>query len=272
MAHIKTFQISVAFEFKPLRRRWVECRAKAAGWGTGHGDFQYGSFVVQDGPKAGATFDLDIRGAAIPRRIHDSIFEAEALPDSEELADLLSDVEIPCFAPVLEKRDLSRMTVAHLESVRAKLDSADPWEMRADFFRCKPTSQSFFDFLGRWGDWDTGGSVVAVSQLLESQLEFREAVKGRPEDWFRFSYLILQSQRTAPHFRLAFAGCREAIRTTITIDLLNRVSFGVCAREDCKAPFPITSEHAKIYCGHKCAHLVSVRKQRLAMKKEKRVK
>ena len=56
--------------------------------------------------------------------------------------------------------------------------------------------------------------------------------------------------------------CQEAVRTTISIDHLSNVSFGICKRQDCRKLFERTTQQKRMYCSPECAHLANVRKLR----------
>lgn len=61
----------------------------------------------------------------------------------------------------------------------------------------------------------------------------------------------------------------SAIVTSIEVDHLRGAKFGVCARNDCRAFFEITSQHSRKYCTIYCAHLESVRRTRARRKQGK---
>src|SRR5262249_11855052 len=86
-----------------------------------------------------------------------------------------------------------------------------------------------------------------------------------PEKWLtevQKLFPALVARRQYPHFGLTVVGCQEALRTTITIDILKNVRFRLCARHDCRTPFPVETRHQREYCCQYCAHLESVRRQR----------
>lgn len=49
---------------------------------------------------------------------------------------------------------------------------------------------------------------------------------------------------------------------TVFIDVLRGIRFKVCARKDCRKPFPLESKHQRKFCCWYCAHITTVRKNR----------
>src|SRR5271157_1320058 len=80
--------------------------------------------------------------------------------------------------------------------------------------------------------------------------------------------LPLTLRRRYPYLLLGTSNCQEAIVHTITLDLLKKVQFRICARGDCRAPFPIKNQHRREYCCQDCAHIESVRRQRRRARRE----
>jgi hypothetical protein len=54
------------------------------------------------------------------------------------------------------------------------------------------------------------------------------------------------------------------LQATVFFDVARGIRFKVCQREDCKAPFPVESEHERVFCTQYCGHLVSQRANRRA--------
>ena len=64
--------------------------------------------------------------------------------------------------------------------------------------------------------------------------------------------------------------CHEMLMVTTQMDLLRGARFRYCQRPDCHIPFPVTTEHRKIYCSWYCGHIEAVRRTRKGQKGEKR--
>jgi len=171
---------------------------------------------------------------------------------------------------------------------------ADAWLMREEFFHLKSgDTGQLLRFLNKWGLWteepegwedpNLSGHPslrcsVFVDRVWEDKRLFREAVIGSAIDWLKPDYdpdvpetevgqvndlfTLVTFRNKYPYHFLRATGCELAIRTTITIDLMRKVKFRICARPDCATPFPIESRHRRAYCCQYCAHLESVRRNR----------
>jgi len=49
---------------------------------------------------------------------------------------------------------------------------------------------------------------------------------------------------------------------TVFIDVARGIRFKVCARKDCRKPFPLESKHDRKFCCWYCAHITTVRRNR----------
>jgi hypothetical protein len=61
---------------------------------------------------------------------------------------------------------------------------------------------------------------------------------------------------------VSVAEAHQMLLATVFIDIARGTRFKQCARQDCGAPFPVTSERNKQFCKQYCGHLVSQRKVR----------
>jgi hypothetical protein len=190
---------------------------------------------------------------------------------------------------LFRQRQLELLECTHIEGGKAGgID--DAWIMRQDFLRLNEDTTDLVKFLNKWGAWKPnvnyaktlvpvpgmfslrqhpdksyeGKDYVLPSSIWQFQERCRNALMGRAIDWLSSpdSLPQLSSRHKYPHFCWSVGDCEGAIRTTITIDFLNRVKFGVCARPDCRTPFPISSRHKRKYCEQYCGHLESVRRNR----------
>ena len=145
----------------------------------------------------------------------------------------------------------------------------DAWQMRREFFQLDQNTQELLKFLNRWGEWSLQRTILP-SVILRERDWLRESLLGKTR-WFgsSFSMTFPRPMREYPHYLLEASDCRQALSTTVTLDLLRRVKSRLCARRDCGVPFAIESQHKRKFCCQYCAHLVSVRKQRREAKKTK---
>jgi hypothetical protein len=157
---------------------------------------------------------------------------------------------------------------------------ADAWTMRGDFFQLKQgNTDGLLKFLNKWGSWQSWDSTLAepVDQIWEKHRRFRAATRGSAIDWLtdengvNEAWLRMFRTRTEyPYCVVTLSGCEPAMRMAITIDLLKRVKFRICARPDCRSPFPLESEHKRQFCSQYCGHLQSLRKARKEATRAKR--
>jgi hypothetical protein len=161
----------------------------------------------------------------------------------------------------------------------------DPWRMRDELFRLREgDNAALLQFLSEWGQWYAWKGAFGLShgmqpaKIWEERRSFRNALSGTLETWLtepgnEFSALrprpghppyfsALRPRPGYPPYLLSLRDCGEAIRATITIDLLDRVKFRICARPDCGAPYAVESNHPRKYCTQYCGHIVSLRRKR----------
>jgi hypothetical protein len=114
------------------------------------------------------------------------------------------------------------------------------------------------------------GNYVLPIDIWEFQRRCRDGLKSPAYKWLADAQrlFLVTSRPEYPYFLSIAGNCQEAIRTTITLDLLRRVKFRICARPDCASPFPVENRHRRKYCRQYCAHIESIRKQRRAAKRE----
>jgi hypothetical protein len=147
---------------------------------------------------------------------------------------------------------------------------ADALQMWKDFVRLKADAEMALDFLNSWGRWVPHRNFVALPELLELQEDVRYAVTDSSAKWLSSPRSDLPRARSRsreiPYFRVLTDACEAAIRMATTIQLLQGIKFGICARADCAAPFPVESKRNQIYCQKYCAHLESVRRGRIAQR------
>jgi hypothetical protein len=161
----------------------------------------------------------------------------------------------------------------------------DAWVLRDEFFHLQHgDAKSLLDFFNRWGLWHvpTGDfeidldNGVSVREFWEIRERFQRAVMGPVTEWLMDDSVnisplaVFQPREKYPYFNLK-ANCSSlAIQNTITLDLLRKVKFKICKRQDCRAPFPIESEHERKFCHQYCGHLESLRKKRREEKKARK--
>lgn len=62
----------------------------------------------------------------------------------------------------------------------------------------------------------------------------------------------------------------QLLHASTHIDLIRGAKFKLCARPDCRAPFPILSGHERKYCEWYCGHIESVRRRREDIKRQQK--
>lgn len=192
-----------------------------------------------------------------------------------------------------------------------EITNADPWQMRDEWFLLKKNPQSALDFANQWGPFDDSAMLYEIdngrsSPLLgHGPLPFpRESDKAsaRPglivlEDFwaeldrYRVDLPSTTAKQWLPRHKNPLGGlssileapfvvttpqdCSQAIRDTVTLDLIRGVRFRKCGlrrldgERDCPNIFPLKSRHERVFCAHKHAHLDLLRLQREEAKKQK---
>jgi hypothetical protein len=153
--------------------------------------------------------------------------------------------------------------------------SVNPWTLRGEFLALDPKKvgiHGLVGFLNRCGQWSTSISVHrGYKRLFKPEGFWRDRDKlisemnagtSRWDDPTFFSGFGLRRRSQFPHLVHIDQYCFDAILHSVTFDLMRGVKFGLCAREDCRRPFPIESRHRRIYCDQYCGHLVSLRIRR----------
>jgi hypothetical protein len=137
--------------------------------------------------------------------------------------------------------------------------------MRQEFLRATPDDRGVSRFLNQWGVWDDQSSM-ALEEFIGFQKMVHEGLTGSAERWFSrergFFPYPWSRDLEYPYFVVRTDECRIAIEVTITIDKVRGLKFNLCARGDCRQPFPLESKHKKKCCSWYCGHLESVRRNR----------
>jgi hypothetical protein len=183
------------------------------------------------------------------------------------------------------------------------------WECRDEFFKLPQTENALLGFLTKVGVWtakryytaDWSKEVkrhfreghplpIPVSGLWAWRETLRKAMvnkKGFTEDLAPPPRTLLEAQiqlsaSPSNQFTLCFdlsshsegvvtvTNAHHMLLTTVYVDTIRGQRFKYCRRNDCKAPFALTSNHEKFYCSQACAHLENVRKQRREAREAKR--
>jgi hypothetical protein len=165
---------------------------------------------------------------------------------------------------------------------------ANAHEMREEFLALDGELPGIVAFAEKWGLWDCDSQLnrEAVASLYggrfaprffcvlprviqDKQTEYRAALRGKPSAWLsgpKANIKTVQRDRK-PFFFVEPPDCRSAIEATITLDLLRGAKFDVCKRADCGSLFEFQSDHERLYCSQRCAHLVAVRESRARAKR-----
>jgi hypothetical protein len=301
VAHI--LDIPIAVEFTSSKDRWVLATALVRGWS---GDFEdplhmvvsARDFVLRSFFSASGDSALRPHGLVVAMRAQESdgkmssvrnenLYRIGGLESAEELA--------TTYAPnaVLPNLDEAGMQFPILWAPYSPAGwhrERDPWQMREEFLRLKKDHEALLNFANKWGRWDletlqpvyergTPRNIsdyrcphfILPDQIWKLQDSYRAALRAPAEDWLsKFATLRgLEKRSTFPYLTAKSLSCKEAIEITITIDLLKKVKFRVCARPDCDNVFSLDSKHKRKYCQQYCGHLESVRKQRVATRRTK---
>jgi hypothetical protein len=281
-AHLVAHRIDlpVEFQFKVHPVKYVSGTIRLRQW-VGHGRWELWAYISAPAELAGLGRSDDLYSVSeghFPSFVREQLGE-QGQPLSSAVKKLDFDVLL-CMYP--DGYDLNHPPKARV---------IDPWQLRHDFLHLKPSSEALLKFLnyyGRWSpitaprlvDWafydprTREGNVDVLipslafeSEIREEQTGIRNALKGAPGDWLAKSSLSFGAQSKFPHYLSTDSTCLGAIRTSISIDFLRRVSFRICKRPDCGEPFA-ADRKGKQYCSQYCAHLVSVRRTRRELKKQ----
>lgn len=247
MAH--SFKIPARFEFTSRRAQWEPASARIVGWREREMkdgfDLDYLEAEVLGGPSEGKTFSLSIEG------LPEELWHICATGDEE------TDVAFACqaFTPEI---------IVNTSSKNQRSYPGDAWAMQEEFLQISPKTGQIINFLNKWGYW-RGRTIQLVSDIVETHALIRKALVASPEKWLGSHHSILPlmlRRKDYPFFRMDTDQCELAIRTVTTIDLLNNVKFGICARPDCRTVYRIDSKHKRGYCKQYCGHLESMRRKR----------
>jgi hypothetical protein len=261
MAHV--LKIPMAFEYRPYPCLWSVEHGEITGWVF---DKKFAGFDDVDGvwltaPGLEERLSVFVGDLGFPAEIQEKIERAGRRPD-------LATICRGCSVEILVRDDTQHRK---MRAGRRLGKVQDAWEMRREFFRLKQDTHELLEFLNKWGEWDIEGANRFSSTIWRERDLLRKSLLGAP--WFgnprsglfgsaRSGLPFGEPLSKYPYYLLQPKCCEDALRTTVSLDLLQRVKFSVCARRDCRAPFAIESQHKRKFCCQYCAHLESVRKQR----------
>jgi hypothetical protein len=250
--------IPLSFEFRKRPVVWGQIPAHVTGWADSADRPQQLIARVVDGK---GTKTINLLLSEFPEGERKALLASLKKAPGEGEKEVFSNVALNVFAPSMQIPLVDRAVKKHTQP-------ADAWEMRDDFLRMKPSSKEAQAFLSKWGRWHQTRGYVESRELFALQRAVRAALAVSPEGWFAtgnaFLPKVASTSTEFPYFAIVTDVCREAICIATTVDLLRRVEFKVCSREDCGLPYKVVSKHSKQYCSQSCAHLVSVRRSRQA--------
>jgi hypothetical protein len=185
------------------------------------------------------------------------------------------------------------------------LSELDGWTCRDEFFGLPENDAAklaeFLDKVGVWSadgessslDWSRYPLYAHVDDVWRFRGELRDALLHQ-KDFMAGVTPNLQRPKTLldlmaqPHpsnnFPLRFelskvaagvvtiTNARQMLFATVLADVARGIRFKTCKRKDCGKPFPIESEHTRMFCSQYCGHLVSQRKKRAAEQKRRRAR
>ena len=302
MAH--NIQLPIAFEFRPLQASWSTIAAKITGWAPLKSPESNRCFLARVEVR-GTPYLLEIPWWGLPKPALTLFFEKSSeLPDVRSYpAELLVCRPSPSHGGTEKRREADPWSmrteflqlkpnteelvaflnkwgvwgqtrlgspeathIPHTGRIRSGLPlSAFDSEKLPDLFDpYRSTSLPYLSPADLWSFWQECRKTLSPARGPA------KALTGPAYDWLtRFQKLLPLTPRPEyPHWLLSANNCQEAIRTTITLDLLKKVKFRLCARPDCRSPFPVESHHQRQYCRQYCAHIESVRRQRRTAKQE----
>jgi len=265
MAH--TFQIPFSFEFRTVKAHWTEKETRVVGlsWDYG-GGWNLAAEPIGDGRKTTVGLSLDDVPGDLWNRCSDAVDKWQR---DDAYGGSISDVdsEIQRICSDFRPRFLF-MLLQRGAGLRGRSLPADAWQLRDEFLRVAPEVRTLLAFLNRWGHWDDD-RYAKVREIVAFQKKIRRALVSRPSKWLADEFggssdieFGFERKSTYPYFSMDTIECKDAIARTVTVDLLRRERFDVCARTDCSQPFRITSKHSRKYCSQYCGHLESVRRGR----------
>jgi hypothetical protein len=295
MAHI--IKIPIGFEFRPRRALWDAVAAEILGWAPSESASTERHFRVRVNER-GTPYLVEVPWWGLPRQALMLLSDkSSVLPDIRGYsADLLvcsisSDRgtnKWPEADPWIMREEFLRLKQKTKDLV-AFLNKWGVWGTTPSISGCREELHTPPRGRTRLGgplstiDPDKVPNICALglgvrsantyvlpSDMWEYQRRSREGLKSPACRWLvEAQKLFAATPRPEyPHLFLVSGTCQEAIRTTITLDLLRKVKFRICARPDCGSPFEIKNRHRREYCCQYCAHIESVRRQRRSAKRD----
>jgi hypothetical protein len=229
--------------------------ARISGWAKRTDGTVDGSALMAEVMTAELTYPIKYPRKNLPEGRWDNLW-LEAFTDSD-VERAFSSWETTLLIP-------SGRTYPDEAELRKHSQPADAWDMRDEFLRLKPHLEDLKSFLSTWGRWNFA-EFLELQEIVDLQQAARDALTSSAEGWFASATCFPPAgHRTHkyPYFTFLTDMCEVAVRLTVTIDLLQKTKFKLCAREDCRQPFPVTSKREKNYCSRDCGHLELVRRKR----------
>jgi hypothetical protein len=250
-------QIPMSFDFTIRKLRWIEVEGVIAGSSTdSFGDLQLKAQLSVNGKMV----FINVEGEATPDPTWERWDKFCESDDTDAAArQLFSDFRPRFFVAV--DQDASGTTLT---------SQGDAWQLRDAFLKLDPAESSVLAFLNQWGRW-TYQDYTQLYKILEFREKIRRALLSPSNEWLSGyeSNLDLETRSRYPNLLIQTEMCEKAIRATITLDLLRKIRFKTCARPDCQQHFQITSQHKRKYCCQYCAHLESLRRNRVSSRKRR---
>jgi hypothetical protein len=301
MAH--NIQVPIAFEFRPRRVSWGTAVAQITGWAPLKSAGDQRCFLARV-EECDRPYLVEVPWWELPKPALELYCEksGELLNISSYSVELLVCRPLPVRERTEKRREADPWSMRN-EFLRLKRDTQallaflNRWGVWGPTRTSLPTVPEVKAApVGRpraWPPFDLDpkklsdalddamsvGQIKADSNALNYlfppeiwafQENCRDALRKPAHEWLTAQKLLaLMPRQQYPHYVLNAVGCRAAVLDTITIDLLKKVKFRLCARPDCRSPFAIESKHKREYCCQPCAHLESVRRNRRSAKKSR---
>jgi hypothetical protein len=248
-------QIPFEFEFRKSKVVWSIATLRLVGWARRPDYTLDGSALKAEISTGGLKYTVKYPRQNLPQEQWDNLW-LEAYTD-RDVEQKFASWEPSVLVP-------AGKTYADEASLRKHSQPGDAWDMRNDFFAVKPEVQSAKEFLNKWGRWSFA-PFLELRQFVGLQEITRKALTKPAEQWFATEECLPPSGRRTekyPFFTFLTDKCELAVRLTVTTDLLQQTKFKLCARPDCRNPFPVSGRPEKKYCSSACGHLQVVRRTR----------
>jgi hypothetical protein len=252
--------IPVRFGCSIAKSKWTIGTAQPLRWYLGYGGWEIEAGLVDSKDHSGFTRSIT------PEEIPESV--AALLPkEGERLSKAARRSSFAVLVGTYLANDIEK-PIEHRV--------VDQWTLREATLELEESTEALAAFLNRFGAWSRGlepllasgtrkwePTIVGPRAIWLERARLMEALTQGAGAWFKSHKAPsgFYARESFPHYAHTDEYCADAIATSITVDFLRGVKFGICPRSDCRKPFS-KERKGKVYCSQYCAHLVSVRRSR----------